>query len=125
MLVKTSIAIVLGVAASGLLAYAAGMLMNSMIPKGSPVVRAPEPFNDPRDLSPREPVTPKGPHQDVFVNHCIACHSTRLTMTQPAFPETKWAEIVKKMVTVYGAKIEAPEAADIVKYLAAVKGVKP
>lgn len=121
---KTGVAIILGVVISGVLSVALGMMMTRMIPKGAPVARAPESFNDPKVLTPREPVTPKGPHHDAFVNNCVACHSTRLTMTQPAFPEAKWAEIVKKMVTVYGAKIEAPEVAEIVKYLVAVKGVK-
>lgn len=116
--------ILLGVVIAGALSYAAGKIMISLIPAGVPIVKAPEPFNDPNDLTPREPVVLKGPHQDDFVNNCIACHSTRLTLTQPSFPATKWAEIVKKMVTVYGAKIDPPVEADIVKYLSAVKGVK-
>ena len=121
---KTGVAILVGSVVCGLLAFGVFKLMMSMIPEGKPIARAVEPFNDANDLTPREPVVPKGAHQDVFVNNCTACHSTRLTMTQPSFPATKWAEIVKKMVTVYGAKIEAPLDAEIVEYLSAVKGVK-
>ncbi|MFT3878283.1 MAG: hypothetical protein QM703_01325 [Gemmatales bacterium] len=121
---KTWGSILLGVAIAGALSYAAGKFMISMIPAGQPVAKVPELFNDPADLTPREPVVLKGPHQDDFVFNCTACHSTRLTMTQPSFPAAKWAEIVKKMVTVYGAKIDPPVEADIVKYLATVKGVK-
>lgn len=115
--------ILLGVIIAAVLSYGVGKFMISMIPAGQPIAKAPEPFNDPKDLTPREPVVLKGPHQEDFVNNCIACHSTRLTMTQPSFPSAKWAEIVKKMVTVYGAKIDPPVEADIVKYLTAVKGV--
>lgn len=119
---RIGVAILAGIVACGLLSFGAFKLMISMIPAGQPIAKAVEPFNDPKDLSPREPVVPKGPHQDEFVNNCTACHSTRLTMTQPSFPASKWTEVVKKMVTVYGAKIDPPVEEQIVKYLAAVKG---
>lgn len=121
---KTGVAIVVGVLVVGVLSYGTGALINRMIPKGQPVAKAPEPFNDPNDLTPRMPILKKGPHQDDFVNNCTACHSTRLTMTQPDFPEGKWKEVVKKMVTVYGAKIDQVQEDQIVKYLVAVKGTR-
>jgi len=121
---KVGVAILVGVVASSLLAYGAFKLMVNMIPAGQPIARAMEPFNDPNDLTPREPVLPKGPHRELFMDNCTVCHSTRLAMTQPAFPTTKWTEVVKKMVTVYGAKIDPPMEAQIVEYLANVKGVK-
>lgn len=110
----------LGVVVAFGLAFGLGKVMESMIPPGPPKAL----LNDPKDLSPREPQVPKGPHQDEFVNNCTACHSVRLAMTQPAFPSAKWAEVVKKMVTAYGAKIEAPLDAQIVEYLSAVRGGK-
>jgi hypothetical protein len=116
--------LLIGVVVAGVLAYGLFMMLNNMIPPGvAPTVTA-EKWNDPSDLTPREPALPKGPHQDEFVFNCTACHSPRLTLTQPNFPASKWTEVVKKMVTVYGAKIDAPTEEQIVKYLAAVKGVK-
>jgi len=56
-------------------------------PAGQPIARAVEPFNNPKDLTPREPVLPKGPHRELFMDNCTVCHSTRLTMTQPSFPQ--------------------------------------
>lgn len=120
---KVGVAILVGVVASSLLAYGAFKLLVNMIPVGEPIAKA-VPFNDPNDLTPREPVLPQGPHRELFKDNCTVCHSTRLTMTQPAFPAAKWTEVVKKMVTVYGAKIDPPMEAEIVQYLAAVKGVK-
>ena len=117
---KTGVAILAGLLVCGVLSFSVFKLMQSLIPAGPPAAL----LNDPSDLSPREPKVPRGPHQDDFVFNCTACHSTRLTMTQPSFPATKWAEIVKKMVTVYGAKIDAPLDEQIVKYLSTVKGVK-
>ncbi len=121
---KTSVAIILGLVTVGVLTYALFELMVNMIPAGQPVAKAAEPFNDANDLTPREPVLPKGPHRDAFEFNCASCHSTRLTMTQPSFSATKWTEVVKKMVSVYGAKIDPPMEAQIVEYLAAVKGAK-
>jgi hypothetical protein len=119
-----SLAIVVGTAA---LAYFAYTMMVNMIPAGPPPAAhaaTPESYNDPTDLNPREPQLPPGPHLDAFVFNCTACHSTRLTMTQPTFPRAKWDEIVHKMVATYGAKIP-PELEDqIAQYLAAVKGPK-
>jgi len=110
----------------GVLAYLAFTMMVNAIPEGQPIAQAKvtEGFNDPRDLSPREPSIPMGKHRDEFLNNCIACHSSRLTMTQPSFPQTKWTEVVHKMVATYGAKIEPAVEVEIVKYLTEVKGVK-
>lgn len=121
---KTAGSIVAGVVICLLIAFGFGMWMNSLIPPGEPRAQAVEPFNDPNDLTPREPVLPIMAHRDEFVFNCTACHSPRLTMTQPDLSATKWKEVVKKMVTVYGAKIDEPLQDQIVKYLVAVKGVK-
>jgi hypothetical protein len=111
----------------GLLAYLFFALMVSLIPPGEPVARAvpAEAYNDPNDLTPREPVLPPGPHQDEFLNNCTACHSTRLTLTQPVFPKAKWTEVVHKMVATYGAKITPEVEEQIAQYLVAVKGPRP
>ncbi len=46
---------------------------------------------------------PEGPHRDEFQTSCLICHSARLPLGQPPFDREKWAEIVHKMVAVYGA----------------------
>ena len=45
----------------------------------------------------------EGPHRDEFQTSCLICHSARLPFGQPPFGREKWAEIVHKMVAVYGA----------------------
>jgi hypothetical protein len=69
-----------------------------------------------------EPELPSGPHQRTFVVSCTICHSTRLVMTQPPFPQEQWAEVVHKMVKSYGAPITPESERQIVDYLAAVRG---
>jgi hypothetical protein len=64
-----------------------------------------------------EPDPPPGPHVTTFVAACTICHSTRLALNQPTFPAQKWAEIVHKMVKVYGAPIAAADEPRIVEYL--------
>lgn len=117
--------ILLGIVAMSALAYGCFTLMVRLIPAGEPRALVAKPFNDPKDFTPCEPnVLPAGPHQDEFANNCIACHSTRLTMTQPNFTAAKWGEVVKKMISVYGAKIDPPMETQIVEYLSSVKGIK-
>jgi len=121
---KLILSIVLGIAAVAVLAYASFALMVDMIPAGKPLAIQVKLLNDPSDLSPREPNLPAGPHKAEFLGNCTTCHSTRLTMTQPNLASNKWTDVVKKMVTVYGAKIDAPLEKQIVEYLVTVKGVK-
>jgi hypothetical protein len=113
-----------GVAVCVGIAAAFYYLMTHLIPAGAPAAAnaAAAIVYDPNDLTPRDPVLPPGPHQDAFAFNCIACHSTRLVLTQPKFPEKKWAEIVQKMRVTYGAQTTPPLEAQIVQYLAAVKG---
>jgi hypothetical protein len=65
---------------------------------------------------------PPGPHRERFQVACTICHSPRLAFTQPHFPEKKWAEVVHKMVAVYGAPISPQEEREIAGYLTAVHG---
>jgi hypothetical protein len=65
---------------------------------------------------------PPGPHRDRFQDSCTICHSPRLPLTQPPFPEKEWAEIVHKMVATYGAPLDAAEEREVVTYLTAVHG---
>lgn len=65
---------------------------------------------------------PPGPNQRTFQTSCSICHSTRLVMTQPAFPQKQWTETVHKMVKTYGAPIAPDAEGRIVEYLTAVRG---
>ena len=69
-----------------------------------------------------EPELPPGPDQRTFATSCTICHSTRLVMTQPPFPQKQWAEVVHKMVKTYGAPITPEVEGQIVTYLTTVRG---
>ncbi len=68
------------------------------------------------------PELPPGPHRDRVIISCTICHSTRLLLNQPSFPRDKWAEVVHKMVAVYGAPIPPKEEPQLVEYLMTVRG---
>ncbi len=65
---------------------------------------------------------PSGPHRDRFQDSCTLCHSPRLALTQPPFPEKQWTEVVHKMVVTYGAPLDPQEEHEVVAYLTAVHG---
>lgn len=58
-----------------------------------------------------------GPGRDKVETYCSICHSTDYITMQPPFPEKQWAEIVNKMVKVFGAPIPADVAKEIITYL--------
>ncbi len=67
-----------------------------------------------------EPLPPLGPHRSTFQTSCTICHSTRLALNQPPFAAERWHQIVEKMVTVYGAQVNATQQKEIVAYLTAI-----
>jgi hypothetical protein len=74
--------------------------------------------------APPEVELPPGPHRAEFQTACLICHSARLALNQPPFKAEKWAEIVLKMVNVYGASISKDDQARIVEYLMAVEATR-
>ena len=68
---------------------------------------------------------PAGPHRDEFQTSCLICHSARLPFDQPPFRREKWAEIVHKMVAVYGAPVTPENEAKVVEYLLVVQPQAP
>ena len=60
---------------------------------------------------------PQGPNRDEFQTSCLICHSARLPLGQPRFKREKWAEVVHKMVAVYGAPLTPDDEARVVEYL--------
>jgi mono/diheme cytochrome c family protein len=62
-----------------------------------------------------------GPHLDVVMNNCTACHSADYVQTQPKGPKFGkdfWQAEVTKMIKVYGAPIDESDVPKIVEYLA-------
>jgi hypothetical protein len=89
---------------------------------GPPVARDSDSPVDSITLPYDEPDLPPGPHLRDFQIACTTCHSTRLAMTQPAFPKAKWDATVKKMVDAFGAPLTREDQAHAVEYLMAVRG---
>ena len=69
-----------------------------------------------------EAFAPPGPGRDAFVTACVVCHSPRYITSQPPFSRAVWKGIVQKMIDTYGAHVSAPQAAEVVDYLAATNG---
>ncbi len=64
---------------------------------------------------------PEGPHRAEFESSCLICHSARLPLGQPLFRRDKWAEIVHKMVAVYGAPLTPDDESHVVDYMLAAR----
>lgn len=73
---------------------------------------------------PSEVLLPPGPHRTEFQASCMICHSARLALNQPTFPQEKWAEIVHKMAAVYGGPIAKEDEGRIVEYLLAAQAAR-
>ncbi|HEY1375712.1 MAG TPA: hypothetical protein VGF55_02905 [Gemmataceae bacterium] len=71
------------------------------------------------------PRVPAGPNREEFTAQCRLCHSPRMVLTQPRFPEKTWATVVHKMVATYGAQLTPDEEKNIVAYLVTVRGPEP
>jgi mono/diheme cytochrome c family protein len=74
------------------------------------------------ELPPETAAFRPGPHLEVVVNNCSACHSADYIATQPhgeKFKEDFWKAEVNKMIKVYGAPIADADVPKIVEYLAA------
>jgi hypothetical protein len=55
---------------------------------------------------------------------CTMCHSTRYITMQPPLPRKTWAANVDKMRKTFGAPMSDEQAAEVVEYLMAVRGVR-
>jgi cytochrome c5 len=91
--------------------------------------RRPDPEAVSTSAVPTDPASdielPEGPHRDEFQTSCLICHSARLPLGQPPFGREQWAEIVHKMVAVYGAPSTVEEEALVVDYLLAARPPAP
>ena len=83
--------------------------------------RPPDPLVHSIALPDAWPAIPDGPNRPQFEALCRLCHSPRLVLTQPCLTEPKWAEVVHKMVAVYGAPIAPEQEREIVAYLTAIQ----
>jgi len=59
-----------------------------------------------------------GPADDVTRRHCTPCHSTDYIVRQPHLDAARWDAEVKKMITVYGARLTDADERTIADYLA-------
>ena len=68
---------------------------------------------------------PEALHRAEFQSSCLICHSARLPFGQPPFKKEKWAEVVHKMVAVYGAPMTPKDESQVVDYLLAARPPAP
>jgi mono/diheme cytochrome c family protein len=60
----------------------------------------------------------QAPGRDVVESHCAACHSLDYIQMNSPFPNaTLWQAEVAKMISAFGAPIDAADAKIIVEYL--------
>jgi predicted secreted protein len=65
------------------------------------------------------PVELAGDDAEVVRNHCAACHSLDYIVTQPRGKGTQfWRDAVTKMINVYKAPVEQPDADKVADILA-------
>lgn len=71
-------------------------------------------------LPPDNPVAElkAGTGMETVRNNCRVCHSTDYIVTQPPLDAARWDAEVKKMITVFGARITEADAKTIAQYLA-------
>lgn len=63
---------------------------------------------------------PAGPHADLVRQHCTACHSAGMILSQPPLPAKQWQAEVTKMREAYHAPVPASDEPAIVAYLTAL-----
>jgi len=65
------------------------------------------------------------PGRDAVANNCAACHSLDYIQINSPFPDAKlWDAEVTKMIKVFGAPIDDPDAKAITDYLVKNYGAK-
>lgn len=71
------------------------------------------------ELPPDNPVSQLKPGAglEIVRGHCGACHSTDYIVMQPHLDAQRWDAEVRKMVTVFGARINDADAKIIAEYL--------
>ncbi|MGB7622174.1 MAG: hypothetical protein WBN92_07465 [Terriglobia bacterium] len=63
-----------------------------------------------------------GPGSELTEKKCGLCHSTDYIVRQPRGDLKRWQGVVTKMIKVYAAPIDEPEARTIADYLASAYG---
>jgi len=58
---------------------------------------------------------------EILNDHCLACHSAEMVLTQPKLPKPGWQAVVTKMVKVYKAPLEEQAIPAIVEALEKLK----
>jgi mono/diheme cytochrome c family protein len=63
-----------------------------------------------------------GTGMEVTRSYCSICHSLDYITTQPKFPLARWQAEVTKMIKVYGAPVNEPNAKLIAEYISHAYG---
>lgn len=96
-------------------------------PQAQSPARAAEPAKDDEEKSIQLPTIasdlPEAKGLATVNAACTMCHSNRYITMQPNFPRKTWAATVDKMRKTFGAPVSDQQAAEIVDYLVAVRGV--
>ena len=66
-----------------------------------------------------------GPGVNAASLNCAICHSVDYIIRQPPMNAAQWNAEVQKMITVYGAPINAADAKTIAEYIFAAYGAQP
>lgn len=67
---------------------------------------------------------PAGPHVDLVMSRCTACHSAAMLLHQPLLSHDQWQASVTKMREVYRAPIDEADVPLILTYLDGLSAVK-
>lgn len=67
---------------------------------------------------------PQAPGYKTFYANCVVCHSPAYIENQPNLSHQAWGNIVAKMQKTFGAPVSDSAAAEIVEYLASIKGIQ-
>ncbi len=68
---------------------------------------------------------PDAPGRQTVLTTCVLCHSPRYITMQPKVARAAWTAGVDKMRKTFGAPMTDAQAAEVVNYLVAIRGLEP
>ena len=87
---------------------------------GQEVRRETQPVGGEATRSERSRQAPDGPHKDLFVANCGACHPPKMTFRKP-LSSAAWRETIDRMVATHGLEMPAADIEPVLEYLLASK----
>ena len=110
-----------GLLLSSAVLLAAGAAAYFSVRGSGPISLAPSEAPPATAMADDEVEIPPGPHREAFQTNCVICHSPLLPLNQPTLAQNQWTEVVRKMVSAYGAPMTPDDEAHVVEYLTAVQ----